>query len=558
MSTSQEPAGAPGRGRPAPDAVERLYVYWLVSTVLLALVVVIAALLVRGSLRQQAQAVQELEQRLAALEKAPRTESPSALEPRGRTPSTPVEPPPAEVRPPEATPRPVEPTTKPASAERPATAPVVSVPAEAEIAAKLARVMGEAPTTMADVADRVQAAALVTEALTHIGRAEWSGATWARLAVLARLVGQNSAAEAFAKRAAAAGDPLLAYTEVALRTALARGWPQEALPLAERFLETTRGAPLSRVLLAAALLASDEPALADEALDTVGNTAPLGQRDRLLLARLLMALERWERMGAVLAESGGVPEELAAEHNFLQAVVLAQSGRTVEALAIFEYLASRLPPETKAGTAATSAPGSGPSAGAATPGGMTASERPYSDRYEIEVWRGVTLWYAKQLEAARQALEAAARLDPGRPDAHYYLGRLEAAAGRPSVAVEHLKNALASAARMAPAWEALAALEINAGQVDAALQHLTKALEINSRRASAHFLTAIAHAKAGQREPAATALRAALRLEPRLLEEAKQTEVLLRMFAPGELESLAGAPGSVPAAAEPTTAPQAP
>ena len=147
--------------------------------------------------------------------------------------------------------------------------------------------------------------------------------------------------------------------------------------------------------------------------------------------------------------------------------------------------------------------------------------------------------YANQLEAARKALDEAARLDPGRPEAYYRRGILEAWDGKSEVAAGYLKNALASSARMAPAWEALASLELDADKVDAALEHLGQAIEIDPYRASAYYLSAIAHAKLSQAEQAADDLRKAFQLDPGYLEEAKQIEVFQRLFAPGVLERLA-------------------
>jgi tetratricopeptide (TPR) repeat protein len=177
---------------------------------------------------------------------------------------------------------------------------------------------------------------------------------------------------------------------------------------------------------------------------------------------------------------------------------------------------------------------------------------PRPGRYQIEVWRGTTLMLAQQSEAARQALQQAATLDPGRPEAQYYLGLLEARAGRPDVAKMYLKNALASAPRMVPAWEALASLEINEGEIDLALQHLSQAVSINFRRAPAHFLVALAHAKVSQKGPAAEALRITFQLDPDYLANAKQTEVLLNLFTPSELEALA--PAGLPAESPETPA----
>ena len=213
-----------------------------------------------------------------------------------------------------------------------------------------------------------------------------------------------------------------------------------------------------------------------------------------------------------------VPEPLTAERNFMEAISLARRDRTVEALAVLDYLAAEAPPP----------------ADARRPWPV-----PHPDAYELTVWRGVTLMYAGQMDSAREALDAAAQRDPGRPEAYYFRGMLEANAGRPDVARNYLKNALAGAARLAPAWEALATLDLDADKVEIALQSLARAVEINPRRATAHFLRAIAHAKLSQAEPAAAALRVAFQLDPTLLSEAQQADVLKRLFTPAQLDALA-------------------
>lgn len=354
--------------------------------------------------------------------------------------------------------------------------------------------------------------------------------------------GRGVAAEAFARRAAAAGDRLVAYTEASARALLARGQWRGALLFAEHLVEQTDGSATSQVLLAAALLAGDQPGTADEALDLLTNVGKLHPRDKLLLARLLMTLERWQRLGAVLGTLKVVPDDVVAEYNFLQAALLARSGQTVEALAILEYLAGQLPE-----------PGQRPSTAPQDASPAPAWAAPGPDRYEIEVWRGVTLVFADQTEAARQVLEQAAGLDPGRPDAHYQLGLLEARAGQYERAGFYLKNALACSARMAPAWETLAVLDIGTNDVHTALEHLAKAIEINPRRASAHFLVAIAQAKLSQHEPTAAALEAAFRLDKETyLPKAKQVDVLMRLFTPQELDELAAEqPGKAPAPEQP-------
>jgi hypothetical protein len=52
---------------------------------------------------------------------------------------------------------------------------------------------------------------------------------------------------------------------------------------------------------------------------------------------------------------------------------------------------------------------------------------------------------------------------------------------------------------------------------------------------------AIAHAKVSQKGPAEEALRTAFHLDAGYLAQAKQTEVLLNLFTPAELDALAAA-----------------
>jgi len=374
---------------------------------------------------------------------------------------------------------------------------------------------------VADVLDPQGAAELVGQALNQLDRVQWSGAIWMRLACLARLLGRDLAAETFARQAEAAGQSLTTYWEVSARCLLAVGRVEEALPIASRLVE--QGSPVGTVLLAAALLAGDDPAGADQTLEQVA--IPPATYDQLVLARVLLELEDWSRLATVLSEVSEVPPKLAAEHSFLTAVSLSNQGRNVEALAILDGLVAETAPEgVRKGL----------------PDDQLPWRWPGPDQYEIEVWRGVTLMLAQQPEAAREVLQQAAQLAPDRAQAHYYLGSLEARTGRTSTAKSHLKNALARTPRMAAAWEGLAVLEIDEGDVKLGLEHLAQAVAINPRRASAHFLRAVGHAKLSQAQAAAQALQTAFQLDPRYLEEAKQTEVLLGLFTADEMERLAG------------------
>lgn len=522
------PTPPPRPARRAPDAVERLYVYWLVSTALLVLVLVTGAVVVRGLLQKQALDVQMLSDRVDALQQTTENLLLSSRPPakrkttQGSADGTRA---PGGDRQP-ARPAPAKDATEPKSGadgrpprdEQPALA-------EKDVRTQLDQIVTNTPVTPADVRDREAGGKLVEAALGQLTRARWSADTWSRLAVLARLLERDANAEAFAGRATGEAGALTSYATVSARSLLGRGRSREALALMLHLAEQRAEGGAARVLLAATYLATDNPALADETLEHLPPLDALPLYDTLVLARALLSLEHWERLDTVLAAIKDVPEGLSAEHSFLQAISLARSGRTVEALAILEYLAAHLPAREP---------------GAAAP---RAWWLPTPSRHELALWRGVTLMRAGQTEAARQALRETTELEPGRAAAHYYLGLLEARAGNNERAKLHFQNATARAAQLAPAWEALALLEIDGDELDAAVEYLNRAIQINARRASAHFLMAIAHAKRSQREPAAAALRLAFRRDERYLAEARQTEVLTRLFAPEEMDELSRGAG---------------
>jgi len=514
------PGTRPTRPPDAPDAVERLYVYWLVSTALLVLVTVTVAIMTRGTLQQQALTINELSTHVTTLEEEIRD---LRIQARRLPPAAPVPAVPAPVTEPEEPPRPEPPPAPLPRATPPVATPAPAIPSDEALRAQLDNIMSDAPVTPLDISAADEGLVLVATATQWLRQATWTGPTWLRLALLARLLERDVAAEAFAERAHAAHEPLARYAEVSARALLARGRPRDALPIAGALCAQEPLAAAPRILLAAAHLGADDPASADETLEALPLPVVVDTYDKLVLARVLLALEQWPRLAVVLGTVRDVPAELSAEHNFLMAVSIAHAARTVEALAILDALRAEQP-----------------AAAARATGGW---RWPRPDRHEIDVWRGVTLMLAQQNEAARETLREAAARNPGRPEAEYYLGVLEARVGRVDVARAHLKNAVASAARLAPAWEALASLEINDDQLDAALDCLTRAVASNARRPLAHFLLAIVHAKRSQRERAADALRITFQLDSAYLGEAQQTDVLLRLFTPEELDALAAPSG---------------
>ncbi len=522
MSTSAPASPTPPRPRRSPDAIERLYAYWLVSTAALLLILIGNVIVTRGALRRQAERLDALTARLAALEHRPAA-SPEVLAPvpPDSLETPPPAPSPVSDRRPEATRAVAEaPVSRPGGALEP---PAAVVPSEEALRAELDALLGEEPGLVDELADAGAAERLIELASQHLGQTDWTPVTWVRLGILARLVGRDAAADLFARQAPDGGVWRTHYAEITATLLLDRGRPADALPFIDELARRHAPATVTGLLRARAALAADDLAAADRVLAAMPPAVGLGPTDRLRLARLNLRLERWGRLGETIATVTDVPEEWSREHAFLTAAAWARTGRCVEALAVLDWLAAGPAPAT-------------------TP----VATAPQPSRYEIEVWRGVTLMLAGQSDAARQALRDAAELDPARADALYYLGVLEARLGRVELAIMHLKNALAASARLAPAWEALAGVELDAGRVDDALDHVRQAVRINPRRGSAQFLLALACAKVAQAPPAEEALRRAFQLDPQYLDVARQTEVLTRLFPLDVLERLAADAAETP------------
>lgn len=517
----------PPAARAARNALERLYIYWLTSVLLLILLAALSIVLVRGALQRQTDAISALQAKVSRLE-IQLQEAQTAAPPPAETTRAPTEPTrrPDETRRPRTTPDEYAPPGVTGLQPAPAAAAAQGLD-EATLRMRLDQVLPSPALIPSDIRDADAALKLLEEADRSVPSASWNGSTWARLATLARLLGQDAAAARLARRAASAGGDPTEYLAATTRMLLARGAADDALPLVSQLVEQTRGVPTARVLLAATLITLGNDDDADETVALLAGAGEMALIDRLLLGRILLALERWDELDALMSGIKQVPDTLAAEYGFLLAAGRAHAGNTVEALAILDGLRADLPPARTSGTAARI-------------GHPWQALPPAPDLYEIETWRGVALLRAGQRDAAQEVLQQAASLSPGRPDAHYQLGVLEAQRGRPEIAALHFKNALASSARYAPAWEALALLEIDTGELDAALEHVARALDVNIRRPAAHFLRAIAHAKRADHDQAAAALQEAVRLDQRYVDKALQIEVFQRLFTPEELQQMAG------------------
>lgn len=497
--------------KPPPSAVERLFVLWIVSTLCLVILATVLTVLGSGRMHRQARAIQALAERIEVLEQAR-----VAREPPPGTSTGLREAPPGGQRQRAGGPAPARgsapdqvgglPTTRPLVVgpgdERPS--PVNNIRTNEGLSALLDRVLPPSAAWPYVLTDRAAAANLLREAVLRVEHANWGGPVLARLAMVARLLDEEAQAEIFAARAMAGGTQPLGYLEIAVRTLLASGRIEEARVAAQRFARAGGGAT-AHLLLAEAWLWPPRPnaMAADEMLAGISDVRQLALADRLRAGRLAVMVERLELVADVLASTEGVPPELSAERDFLHAVQLVRGGRLVEALGVLDYLAGQRPED-----------------------------------YDVLTWRGAVLVKARSYEEGRKALAHAERY-PHRPEAWYWRALVELRAGRVEEAARLLEASLTASPQYAPAWEALAGLALERRDLATAVQNLALAIQASPRRASAHLLLAIAHAKASRRDEAGQALREALRLDPALLETARQAEVITRLFEPEVLAQMA-------------------
>ncbi len=496
-------------------ALERMYAYWLSSTVVFLLALIALMVYVGGALQRQgtqlgaateqatvvAGDVAQLQDRLAAVERrldalAAQVSSLAAREPA---------------------PTPETPPTAPAAP---------AVPAEPTVRAQLFQSTSPNPSTPFDIARPAEAAAAIATATRHLDEARWGGETWLRLAIVARLLSDDRQADAFAERAAAQNQDLLPYIEAATRCAVARGRNEEAASRAAQLAEHAAASSSAAALLAAAHHINGNAAAADEALAQVTAPRALPSYDLLLLTRVAMELQRWDRLVELLNAAGDVPAPLDPAFRFVHAVALSQAAQSedghVKALAALDYVKAHLDDPL-------------PSTPVSTDDWRTFGP----DAYEVDVWRGMALVAANQMTAAREILESAVAAEPQRAAAHYALGEWALRMNELDMAAEQLEQAVALAPDHAPAWEALAVTELTRNQLEAAVRHARRATELHPRRPSAHFLLALAHANLVNRDEAAVALRTAFQLDPRYREEAEHAEVFTRLFTAADLEALA-------------------
>ena len=479
----------PGSNRnDSPIAVDRLYVLWIISSLMVVLAVVVIALITGGHLRrqtdaliEQAASIETLRNDLAALQE--RVAGLQEIEP-------PPQPKPATERP-----RPAAPAPEPPA---PAQSPPSSTPGPAR--------QIDALLDTALAVDRAGHPALRDSSAAQRALAKAQAAselppkTNARLALAAALMGQHRAAELFASRAATHGAAPNAYYEFITREHLAAGRALEATVFARRLRTELPQDPKANLLLAAALASTGDLGSAGEALREIRADKELHFDDRLLLAALLLETEQVPRLGEVLAGLADAAPARVPEVNYLRATYAILRNQLVEGLAILEELLA---------------------------------DRPDDDG--LQVLQAAALIKAGRHDEARALLKA---VEPG-PDAAYWLGTVELQDGNVAQAIAAFQQALNAAPRHSPAWEALATIALNDGDLPSAGTYVDNAIAANPWRASPHLLRAIVKAKSEQPDEARASLRTAVQLDPLLVEPATQAEVLHPLASAEELRAFA-------------------
>lgn len=491
---SKQPVPTPRGSSP----FERLFVAWLLSTVLLVALLAVLTILGVGHLRRHAEALNrqqaqldELVRRLPAVDAgAPRAPAPS---PRRR---------------PDRVERP--PTT---AASQPAPRPTLD---PATVAAEFDALVGDEPARAASVflrvRDRNRAVALLTRADDP---AELGAAAIAKLNLLAHVIGDEDRAAAYAQ-AAASAEPAAVDDEIATRLGFEAG--QLADAFAHAILWASSGdppPPAALLILAICAVEQGDFGAAVDAIDSISPTIRLDAASLAAVGETCIATEAWKPLEAwISAAEPAVRSSPAAQR--LLATTLLHTRRATEALAVVAALLDAAP-----------------------------------DDPDLLILRAAGLTEARQFDAAKATL-ARISIVPIPAAAAYWRGVIEMRTGAPAEARKWFGTAVGTARQSAPAWEGLAQLDIAAADaagsgdvatarraLAAAEKNLAAAINANPRRPSGHFLLAIVHAKSSRGLETRTALRTALHLDPAIAGEARKVPAIVRLVPADEIDQLA-------------------
>lgn len=478
-------------------AAERLTVLWIVCTVLVVLMIVMVTLLGREKLRvqsdviaQQTHEIETLGSRVDGLE-----DSIQSLRRQAARNVAPAQPP-ASIQ------------TPPPEVSR-GNAPAANAPAETDVLNRLAQLLVPRPGSQTPTITDTPAAIAVVEQVDAAGQSalsNWAGETWAQLALLAHLAGAPESAAVYADRARKSGAAPVAYDGLRVRELLHADKPADAVTLAVEWAGADTSPPEAPILLAAARIAAGQVVAARTGLKTLPRLDRISSDDRLLLADVLVQLDRWDDLRTVLADWRAPTPAAQRTINRYRALEAIQRGQYAAGLAILDELLQSDPND-----------------------------------YELRLWRAICLAKAGQRDAAREALTHEA-LDVDRPEVWYWRGMVELASGNTKQAAEDYQRAVANDRGYAPAWEALGSLALNrptASDVAEAIRLLNIAVQAGPDRPSAYFLLAVAQARASDRAATVAALKRALALNPKMLDTALATETIVTFLGEPELRRIA-------------------
>lgn len=485
------------------DALERLYVYWLLSSILFLILILTVSIVLAtrtsrhaDQIEQARQQSQELQTRLADMEN--RIAGLKAALAAARTQPTAAPSPPTIHAP---TSVPSEPISKPTV---PASTPVPQM-TEADLNARLDELLGRSTPGDHPPRDSQAARGFLATALDAHGDG-WSNHSWLRLTALAAWLGDPSA-ELLAAKVTEAAQVESLLAEISCRKLLRTGPAPQALAQAQQLVEKFGGTTSRRLLLAQCAAAiGDPPASADlnRFLDEFGAPGDMSFADAVALGGLLVDQQRWSELAGLVENMPPAPTPSdALEAETLRVASAIQSGRAAEVRDRLAALAKRSPGDDR-----------------------------------ILLWLGVAQFQLREYEAARVTLQFVEDHSLNPAD-WYWRAMVEVNGGNAQSAAKYLQRSLSFGGGYAPAWEALGTLAINRGDWTEAQTDLASAIDSNPGRAGAHFLMAIAHAAAGRREDAAKSLNVALLLDHELLGAARRVEAFKRFFDDRELQRLA-------------------
>lgn len=478
------PSEAAGSGH-----AERLFVLVIVGAVLAALVIVGMTLIVSGRLhrlteisRAQTEAVEALQQRLAAIER--QRAAPSVASP-------------------------VAPASSVAS--RPTTQAMLreSAVRQAELLARLDRQLTVDADGEPALVDPTAARRVRDESLALVRSSDAPPPLVVALASVSALLDDVDLADDLIALAAERGVAIGPVVMLAASRAVAAGELDRAQAIADRLAGMAAEAMPYKLLCAEIAAARGHVAIVDAQLVALRDAAN-SLRLRLRVAKLLIEREQFGRAERVLHAESAANLGRSPLARRLNAILLAAHGNPDEALAAIDARLDEAP-----------------------------------DDSILRVWRGAALVRGRQFASARAAL-GSLPVSGEATTATYWRVRIEIDSGDATAARRLLDQSPDGAPllelRARLSLEASPSDERAArAAIVEAIKALERATQLDTGRGSAHLLLAIAYAKVDRAEEARRSVKRAVELDPAWLDAALAAEVITRVASPAQIREWAGA-----------------